>query len=108
MDIFDIRDRVTVARSDRDLYDEFIRHYSLSVGVYCLSAGQADTQSPHTEDEVYYVASGRGRIRVGAEDAPVRGGTVVFVAANEEHRFFDITEDLAILVFFAPAEGSRA
>jgi hypothetical protein len=32
---------------------------------------------------------------------------VFFVPAREEHRFHDITEDLAVLVFFAPAEGTR-
>jgi len=33
---------------------------------------------------------------------------VVFVQANIEHRFHTITEDLTILVFFAPAEYSQA
>jgi hypothetical protein len=33
---------------------------------------------------------------------------VLFVPANEEHRFHDITEDLVLLVFFGPAYGSRA
>jgi mannose-6-phosphate isomerase-like protein (cupin superfamily) len=108
VEIFEAPDRAAAARAFDEPYDEFIRRDSLSVGIYCLAAGQEDTQSPHTEDEVYYVVSGRGRIRVGEEDAPVRAGSVVFVAANEVHRFFGITEDLEILVFFAPAEGSTA
>jgi mannose-6-phosphate isomerase-like protein (cupin superfamily) len=108
MEIFTLSDRVAAARASNELYDEFIRHPTLSVGVYRLDAGQEDTQSPHTEDEIYYVASGRARIRVGDEVAPVEAGTVVFVAANEKHRFFDITDDLEVLVFFAPAEGSSA
>jgi hypothetical protein len=29
------------------------------------------------------------------------------VPAHEVHRFHDISEDLALLVFFGPAEGSR-
>jgi hypothetical protein len=32
---------------------------------------------------------------------------VIYVAAGEEHRFTDVTEDLAAVVLFAPAEGSR-
>ena len=36
----------------------------------------------------------------------VRAGTILFVERNVEHRFFDITEDLTVLVFFAPAEHS--
>jgi mannose-6-phosphate isomerase-like protein (cupin superfamily) len=108
VELFDLPNRAAAARALDESYDEFIRHDSLSVGIYCLVAGQQDTQSPHSEDEVYYVVSGRGRLRVGDEDAPVQAGSVAFVAANQVHRFFDITEDLEILVFFAPAEASTA
>src|SRR3712207_9108288 len=87
-------------------YLEFLRVPSLSVGLYALPAGAADPQQPHTEDEVYHVVGGRARIRVGAEDRAVEAGTVVFVAAGVEHRFYAIEEDLTVLVFFAPAEGS--
>ena len=37
----------------------------------------------------------------------VAAGSVFFVPAREQHRFHDITEDLAVLVFFGPAEGTR-
>lgn len=46
---------------------EFIRHPALSVGLYVLEPGEPDRQLPHTEDEIYYVVEGRGRITVGAE-----------------------------------------
>ena len=67
----------------------------------------ADPQQPHTEDEVYYVVSGQGLIQVGTEDRRVDAGTVVFVKAGVPHRFYKITEDLTMLVFFAPSEGSQ-
>jgi mannose-6-phosphate isomerase-like protein (cupin superfamily) len=51
---------------------------------------------------VYYVISGRGTIRVGGEDRPVKPGSLVFVAARVEHRFHTIEEDLCVLVFWAP------
>ncbi len=85
-------------------YLEFLRVPSLSMGLYALPAGGVDPQKPHTEDEVYYVVSGRGSIKVGEEDYPVEDGSVVYIGAGVEHRFYDIGEDLAILVFFAPAE----
>ena len=88
-------------------YLEFLRVPSLSVGLYVLPAGAEDPQQPHTEDEVYHVVSGRGRIQVGAEDRAVEAGTIVFVEAGVDHRFHSIEEDLTVLVFFAPAEGSR-
>jgi mannose-6-phosphate isomerase-like protein (cupin superfamily) len=86
---------------------EFLRVPSLSMGIYHLKAGQTDAQQPHTE-EVYYVVSGRGRFRSGQEDQPVKPGSLIFVRRLVEHRFFDVTEDLTMLVFFAPAEGSTA
>jgi mannose-6-phosphate isomerase-like protein (cupin superfamily) len=73
-----------------------------------LSAGAVDQQKPHTEDEVYYIVSGRATIQVDKESRPVEAGSVVFVQANVEHRFHTITENLTILVFFAPAEYSQA
>jgi quercetin dioxygenase-like cupin family protein len=89
-------------------YTEFLRHPSLSMGLYSLPAGAVDPQQPHSEDEVYYIASGQGSIRVDGEDRAVQVGSVVFVAANVPHRFHSITEDLSILVFFAPAEYTLA
>ncbi len=92
--------------SGDDLYHEFLRIPPLSAGVYRLAAGSADPQEPHNEDEVYFVVKGRARVRVGEEDAAVEAGSIVFVGARVEHRFHDITEDLELLVLFAPAETS--
>jgi mannose-6-phosphate isomerase-like protein (cupin superfamily) len=86
------------------LYREFLRVPSMSAGLYVLAAGATDPQSPHREDELYYVVRGRARFRAGDEDREISSGDVLFVAKNVEHRFHDITEELAVLVFFAPAE----
>jgi mannose-6-phosphate isomerase-like protein (cupin superfamily) len=85
-------------------YLEFLRVSSMSAGLYVLAAGVDDAQRPHHEDEMYYVVSGRARFRAGGEDAEVFAGSVLFVAGEVEHRFYDIQEELAVLVFFAPAE----
>jgi mannose-6-phosphate isomerase-like protein (cupin superfamily) len=89
-------------------YLEFLRVPALSLGLYALPAGGIDSQQPHSEDEVYYVASGRATITIGAEDHAVRPGSLVYVAAGVPHRFHHIVEDLQIVVFFAPAENSQA
>jgi mannose-6-phosphate isomerase-like protein (cupin superfamily) len=80
----------------------------MSLGIYRLAAGAIDPQRPHAEDEIYYVIEGRGSIRVGREDGSLAPGSLVFVPAHLEHRFHSITEDLTLLVFFAPAEGTSA
>ena len=75
------------------------------MGVYALAAGAEDAQTPHDQDEVYYVVSGRGTLEVEDVERPVQAGTVVFVGANADHRSHSITEDLTTLVFFTPAES---
>ncbi|GAA0215067.1 cupin domain-containing protein [Actinomadura nitritigenes] len=89
-------------------WTEHLRTPDLSVGTYCIPAGGVDGQSPHTEDEIYVVTAGRAKIVTPDATADVGPGTVVFVPAGEPHRFTDVTEDLALLVVFGPAYGSRA
>ena len=89
-------------------YFEFIRRESLSAGVYHLVAGEPDRQRPHTEDEVYYVIGGEGRVEIDGEVTDVRPGSVSFVAKHVQHRFLDYPEGLTVLVLFAPARGSAA
>jgi quercetin dioxygenase-like cupin family protein len=86
---------------------EHLRVPDLSVGTYCIPTGGLDNQSPHTEDEIYVVTAGRARIVTPDGTAEVRPGSVIFVPAGAEHRFTDVTEDLALLVVFGPAYGSR-
>jgi mannose-6-phosphate isomerase-like protein (cupin superfamily) len=86
------------------LYLEFLRVPAMSAGVYVLPAGGNDPQKPHREDEMYYVVRGRARMQIGTENAEVRAGSVIFVEAGAEHRFYDIEEELEVLVFFSPAE----
>lgn len=90
------------------LYFEFLRVPAMSAGVYVLAKGASDPQKPHREDELYYVVRGQARMQIGsgaaAEHTEVKPGSVIFVEAEHEHRFYDITEELEILVFFAPAE----
>ncbi len=97
-----------VAQRAGKSYLEFLRTDALSAGLYRLRAGEQDLQHPHTEDEVYYVIGGRARFRAGEDDCAVESGSVLYVEAGLDHRFFDIEEDLEILVFFAPPEGSSA
>jgi mannose-6-phosphate isomerase-like protein (cupin superfamily) len=100
--------QLTHQRADSGkLYLEFLKIPDLSMGLYVLPAGGTDPQSPHTEDEVYYVVSGRAKIRVADEERTVQAGSIVYVAKNVEHRFHLIEEELIVLVFFAPAEYSN-
>ncbi len=87
------------------LYLEFLRVPAMSAGIYTLAAGSSDPQKPHPQDEMYYVVQGKARMRVGLDDQAIGQGSVIFVEANVEHHFHEISEDLTVLVFFAPAES---
>jgi mannose-6-phosphate isomerase-like protein (cupin superfamily) len=104
MEIFEIDgvDAARLARSQQ--YHEFLRRDSMSVGLYVLRAREEDLQTPHNQDELYYVVSGSGRIRVAEDDREVGPGSVVFVEAGVAHRFHTITSNLTVLVVFAPPE----
>jgi quercetin dioxygenase-like cupin family protein len=108
MQAFAIADLLARHGAAGKLYLEFLKEPSLSVGLYRLPAGGADPQQPHSEDEVYFVLNGAATVQVSGDDRAVRAGDVIFVAANADHRFHTITEDLDLLVFFAPVEYSRA
>ena len=90
-------------------YREFLRTASMSAGVYALRKGGEDRQKAHTEDEIYYVVRGRGKffceVTGPRRNRDVGPGSVIFVAAKADHRFHSITEDLVLLVFFAPPES---
>jgi len=87
---------------------EHLRVADLSVGTYSIPAAGFDGQVPHTEDEIYLVTAGHATLESGGARVPVHPGSVIYVPAGEVHKFTEITEDLAVVVLFAPAEYSRA
>ncbi|MGB6383972.1 MAG: cupin domain-containing protein [Terriglobales bacterium] len=101
---FHIDDLARQSAEKNKLYFEFLRVPAMSAGVYVLPKNSTDPQKPHREDEMYYVVRGRARMQIGSEQSEVGTGSVIFVEAELEHRFYDIAEELEVLVFFAPAE----
>lgn len=73
---------------------------TLELGLY----PSASPKNPHTEDEIYYIISGSGKIRVGDETHAVEPGDVVFVEQGLEHDFFDVDEQIAALTIFVGSE----
>jgi quercetin dioxygenase-like cupin family protein len=106
MRAFELGDLVEEGKCSGKPYLEFLRVSELSMGIYQLPQGGTDPQSPHTEDEVYFVTEGKAKIRVGDEDRDVQAGSAVYVPRSVEHRFHSIEQALTVLVFFAPAEYS--
>ncbi|SDW84813.1 cupin domain-containing protein [Thiocapsa roseopersicina] len=98
--VFQLEDLMARVKPGTLSLKEFLRTPSLSCSVYHLPAGSRDMASAHEEDELYLVLGGRGRLRVGESEHAVREGTLMYVHAACDHAFFDVEEDLTVLVFF--------
>lgn len=87
---------------------EHLRVPAMSLGTYSIKAGGADDQTPHEQDEAYVVVSGRAGFEAAGRRVEVGPGSTLFVPAGEVHRFVDVTQDLTVVVVFAPAESAGA
>ncbi|MFT6285660.1 MAG: mannose-6-phosphate isomerase-like protein (cupin superfamily) [Halieaceae bacterium] len=85
-------------------YLEFLNVPALNCGLYSLAAGSKDMQAPHDEDEVYLVLTGKARMELGDEKREVGPGSLLYISASTEHSFFEIEEDMTLMVFFATAK----
>ena len=98
IDLAEVRERFEGAPVE---YLEMLNVPALSCGLYKLAAGSKDMQAPHDEDEVYFVLEGKARMHLGDEERNVTPGSLLFVRAATEHSFFEIEEDMLLLVLFA-------
>jgi mannose-6-phosphate isomerase-like protein (cupin superfamily) len=108
MDLHHLADLLARQSASGRAYLEFLRSDALSVGVYVLRVDDVDRQQPHREDEIYVVVRGSAQFSAGDETRSVGAGDVIFVAAAVAHRFHDITDDLELIVVFAPPESTPA
>ncbi len=69
---------------------------------------RTDPQQPHTRDEIYLVAQGRGWFVNGGLRQAIGPGDVLFVPARVVHRFEDFSDDLTLwVVFYGPEGGEK-
>ena len=100
-EIFDV-DQLVAEMGDSPVnYKEFLNAPSMHCGIYRLAKGSKDMQSPHDDDEMYYVVEGSAQLQVGDDVKRVRPGNLLYIRASEEHSFFEIEEDMVLLVLFA-------
>jgi mannose-6-phosphate isomerase-like protein (cupin superfamily) len=107
---FSLKEILTRRLASDSPYLEFLRVPAMSSGVYVLAPRATDTQTPHAEDEIYFVVGGSARMSVQqangeALDREVAAGDLIFVPAQQEHRFHSVTAELVLLVIFARAES---
>ena len=65
-----------------------------------MKPGEEDTQTLHDSDEVYYVISDNGFLKIKDYDYNVSKNKLFFVAKDVEHYFYGNTKELNVLYFF--------
>lgn len=87
--------------------EPFVRtmaHGSMSVELYAPIG--SDLQSPHDQDELYFIQHGSGIIVIGESRHEFSPGDCFFVAAGVEHRFSTFTPGFSTwVVFWGPKGG---
>lgn len=93
---------------DRDSYDVLAKEsMTVSVHIYRPGSSSSSHDRIHEEDELYYVISGSGNVRIEDDVHTVTDGDTVFVEAGDWHTFVDIDEKLVVLKVF-PSKSSSA
>jgi mannose-6-phosphate isomerase-like protein (cupin superfamily) len=103
--VFALNEIAARLASSGELWLEFFRTTTLRTGLYVLPVDGVDPQRPHTEDEIYYILSGRAVLDIDGEGQPVETGSILFVRAGVPHHFHSIREELSVLVFFASGKS---
>ncbi|WIV66884.1 cupin domain-containing protein [Natrialbaceae archaeon AArc-T1-2] len=84
-------------------HKEVLEAGPITVDVGKYPADSAAPKNPHNEEELYYVLSGSGKIRVGDDTHDIEAGDLVYVEPSLEHDFFKITEDITVMIILGPA-----
>ena len=95
--------RLPGAKGER--YAMIFQHGSLDVEVY--APREFDPQTPHSRDEVYFVAAGSGEYVCGGNRHIFGPTDILFAAAGTTHRFENFSEDLCLWVLFYGPEGGE-
>jgi mannose-6-phosphate isomerase-like protein (cupin superfamily) len=83
-----------------------LAHGSMSVELY--APVELDPQTPHDQDELYFINAGHGVLAIGGQRHAFAPGDCLFVAAGVEHRFEQFSPGFsAWAVFWGPPGGER-
>ncbi len=64
-------------------------------------------QTPHTQDELYFIVRGHGVLFHDGKRDSFEAGDLLFVAAGTEHQFEHCSGDLAVWVVFYGVKGGE-
>ncbi len=102
---FDLSASLEKIKKSNSYFHTFINKDSLAAGVLVLQPGEEDTQAPHDNDEMYYVISGNGFLKIKDKDYKISKDKLFFVAKDVEHFFHGNTKELKVLYFFGGTDS---
>jgi mannose-6-phosphate isomerase-like protein (cupin superfamily) len=81
-----------------------LTHGSMSVELYAPK--DIDPQTPHEQDELYFVQSGQADFYLAGQTEKCQAGDCLLVPAGAEHCFLNFTSDFVTwVVFWGPKGG---
>ena len=83
-----------------------LRHGTMLVELFAPRG--EDNQTPHAQDELYFIHRGSATFVTAGERHACAPGTCFFVAAGVPHRFEAISPDFSTWVVFWGPEGGEA
>ena len=102
---FNLRDNLDKIKKSDSYFHTFINKDSLATGILILKPGEEDTQEPHESDEVYFIISGNGFLKIKNKDYEISKDKLFFVGKNMPHYFHSNTKELKVLYFFGGSDS---
>ena len=102
---FNLKDNLDKIKKSDSYFHTFINKDSLATGILVLAPGEEDTQEPHESDEVYFIISGNGFLKIKNKDYEISKDKLFFVGKNVPHYFHSNTKELKVLYFFGGSDS---
>jgi mannose-6-phosphate isomerase-like protein (cupin superfamily) len=89
---------------DGSRFTKALGHGSMTVELYAPKG--TDPQTPHAQDELYFVQAGQADFYLSGATEQCKAGDCLFVPAGAEHQFLNFTSNfLTWVVFWGPKGG---
>ena len=102
---FNLKDNLDKIKKSDSYFHTFINKDSLATGILVLAPGEEDTQEPHESDEVYFIISGNGFLKIKNKDYKISKDKLFFVGKDVPHYFHSNTKELKVLYFFGGSDS---
>ncbi len=84
-----------------------LAHGDQHASVILYQPRQPDQQTPHDQDEYYFVASGSANLKSEGETFSLKTGDAILVPAQRAHSFESISDDFSCwAIFYGPKRAA--